>query len=60
MFALSQDLSDRFYDSANYMWEFSSNNIANLLFVRGRKPANIFVNSLMKTPTHYNHKEMSK
>ena len=59
MFALSQDLSDRFNDSANYMWEFSNNNLANSLFVRGRKPANIFT-YLMETPTHYNHKEMSK
>ena len=60
MFALSQDLSDRFNGSVNCVWEFSNNNLANSLFVRGRKPANIFVNSLMKTPTYFDHKEMSK
>ena len=60
MFALSQGLSDRFNDSANYMWEFSNNSLANSLFVRGSKPANIFVHYLMKTPTHFDHKEMSK
>ena len=60
MFALSRGLSDRFNDSANYMWEFSNNNLANSLFVRGRKPANIYVNYLTKTPTHFDHKEMSK
>ena len=59
MFALSRSLDDRFNGSANYMWEFSSNNLANSLFVRGSKPANIFVNYLMKTPTHFDHKEMS-
>ena len=60
MFALSRSLSDRFSGSANYMWEFSSNNLANSLFVRGRKPAKILVNYLMKAPAHFNHKEMSK
>ena len=60
MLALSRSLSDRFSGSANYMWEFSSNNLANSLFVRGSKPANIYINYLMKTPTYYNHKEMSK
>ena len=60
MFALSRSLDDRFNGSVNYMWEFSSNNLANSLFVRGSKPANIFVHYLMKTPTHFDHKEMSK
>ena len=60
MLALSRSLSDRFNGSANYMWEFSNNSLANSLFVRGSKPAKIFVNYLMKTPTHYNHEEMSK
>ena len=60
MLALSRSLSDRFNGSVNYMWEFSNNSLANSLFVRGSKPAKILVNYLMKTPTHYNHEEMSK
>lgn len=59
MFTVSRGLSDRFSGSVNCVWEFSSNILANSLFVRGRKPANIF-NYLMETPTHYNHEEMSK
>jgi len=60
MFALSRGFSDRFSGSVNCVWEFSNNSLANSLFVRGSKPANIFVNYLMKTPTYYNHEEMSK
>ena len=60
MLALSRSLSDRFNGSVNYMWEFSNNSLANSLFVRGSKPANIYINYLMETPTHYNHEEMSK
>ena len=60
MFALSQDLSDRFNGSVNCVWEFSSNILANSLFVRGSKPANIYINYLMETPTYFNHEDMSK
>ena len=60
MFTVSRGLSDRFSGSVNCVWEFLSNILANSLFVRGRKPAKILVNYLMKAPTHFDHKEMSK